>query len=215
MPAAASAPRVRGGFVPARVEFSRDSLERCLGASAVHALMREGSVTAACVAVVRAPRPDAPHDADPFAYARAFGHDIRGEDDASDSSSSAAPVVADARATVFDLGASAGAFTAVAALRLASKGALDLDRDLTHHLPPELVSDEGDALGADVHPGDAAAERAGTREGVGIALPDDPTQTFAPRSRTTLAKLLEREAAEASLRPERCLLYTSPSPRDS
>jgi len=203
MPAAASAPRVRGGFVPARVEFSRDSLERCLGASAVHALMREGSVTAACVAVVRAPRPDAPHDADPFAYARAFGHDIRGEDDASDSSSSAAPVVADARATVFDLGASAGAFTAVAALRLASKGALDLDCDLTHHLPPELVSDEGDALGADVHPGDAAAERAGTREGVGIALPDDPTQTFAPRSRTTLAKLLEREAAEASLRPER------------
>ena len=206
MPAAASAPRVRGGFVPARVEFSRDTLERCLGASAVHALMREGSVTAACVAVVRAPRTDAPHDADPFAYARAFGHDIRGEDDASDSSSSAAPVVADARATVFDVGASAGAFTAVAALRLASKGALDLDRDLTHHLTPELVSDEGDALGADVHPGDAAAERAGVREGVGIALPDDPTpmtQTFAPRSRTTLAKLLEREAAEASLRPER------------
>ena len=160
-----------------------------------------GSVTAACVAVVRAPRPDAPHDADPFAYARAFGHDIRGEDDASDSSSSAAPVVADARATVFDVGASAGAFTAVAALRLASKGALDLDRDLTHHLPPELVSDEGDALGADVHPGDAAAERAGTREGIGVALPDDPTQTFAPRSRTTLAKLLEREAAEASFAP--------------
>ena len=204
MPAAASAPRVRGGFVPARVDISRDALERCLGAAAVHAMMREGSVTAACVAVVRAPRPDAPHDAPPFAHVRAFGHDVRREDDASGSSASAAPVVADARETVFDLGASAGAFTAMAALRLASEGALDLDRDLTHHLPPELVPDDrdghedaggDDAPGADGILGDAVPSSR--------VFPDDPTPTFAPRSRTTLAKILEREAAEASRRPER------------
>lgn len=132
-------------------ELTVESLEASMCAK-VHALLRERRVVGASLAVVRVGE-DPKHE--PFSYCKTFGfadlHDERGHNASAGCSakrpkSGRASVgsvrsseVADPRLTLFDLGSHARVLTAMGALQLWQEEALDLDRDVSEYLPPEMA----------------------------------------------------------------------------